>query len=89
MISNTLDFTGLHWTSLDWDWTPKSGLQSSVGPVDWTGLDWTLHQPIWPGKRATGIQWSPLESTGVHMDYMGEGKDLCHCAHGEVELQTS
>ena len=61
---------------LDWDWTLKSGLQSSVGPVDWTGLDWTLHQPIWPGKRATGIQWSLLESTGVHMDYVGEGKDL-------------
>jgi hypothetical protein len=43
-------------------------------------VDWALHQPIWPGKRATGIHWSPLESTGVHMDYVGEGKDLFSCA---------
>jgi hypothetical protein len=71
------------WTlsPLDCDWTLKSGLQSSGSPVDWTGLDWTpvdwaLYQSIWPGKMATGIHWSPLESTGVHMDYVGEGKDL-------------
>ena len=24
----------------------------------------------------SGVHWSPLESSGVHMDYMGEGKDL-------------
>ena len=44
--------------------------------LDWTPVDWALYQPIWPGKMGTGIHWSPLESTGVHMDYMGEGKDL-------------
>ncbi|KIK05362.1 hypothetical protein K443DRAFT_91466, partial [Laccaria amethystina LaAM-08-1] len=54
---------------LDWDWTLKIQWESSG--LDWTGLDWSpvdwaLHQPIWPGKRATG----------VHMDYVGEGKDL-------------
>ncbi|EDR15385.1 uncharacterized protein LACBIDRAFT_321176 [Laccaria bicolor S238N-H82] len=43
--------------------------------VQWesTGLDWAFCQPIWPGKRATGIHWSTLEYTGVHMDYVGEG----------------
>ena len=50
------------WNPVDWDWTLKSGLESSESPVDWTGLDWALYQPIWPGKRATGIHWSPLES---------------------------
>ena len=58
----------MHWTlsPLDWDWTQKSGLQSTGSPVessglDWTGLpvDWALYQPVWPGKN-------PLESTGVH-----------------------
>ncbi|EDR05478.1 uncharacterized protein LACBIDRAFT_329787 [Laccaria bicolor S238N-H82] len=62
---------------LDWDWTQESGWQSSRSPLDWTGLDWTpvdwaFCQPIWPGKRATGIHWNPLESTGVHMDYVEE-----------------
>jgi hypothetical protein len=28
-------------------------------------VDWALHQPIWPGKGATGIHWSPLESTWI------------------------
>ena len=39
-------------------------------------MDWALYQPIWPGRLGTGIQWSPVESSGVHMDYVGEGKDL-------------
>ena len=67
---------GLHWTPLDFDWTLKSGLQSRGSPVDQTGLDWALYQPIWPGRLGTGIHWSPVESSGVHMDYVGEGKDL-------------
>ncbi|EDQ99321.1 uncharacterized protein LACBIDRAFT_335125 [Laccaria bicolor S238N-H82] len=62
----------VHWTG--------TGLRKVAGSpvgVQWTGLDWTpvdwaFCQPIWPGKRATGIHWSPLESTGVHMDYVGE-----------------
>ena len=80
-----LDFD---WTlsPLVWDWTLKRGLQSSGSPVDWTGLDWTGLQ--WTGHctsqfglarwalESSGVQWSPLESTGVHMDYVGEGKDL-------------
>ncbi|EDR03810.1 uncharacterized protein LACBIDRAFT_331259 [Laccaria bicolor S238N-H82] len=55
---------------LDWDWTQESGWQSSGSPVDWTGLDWTGLQ--WTGHSASQ---SGL-STGVHMDYVGEGKDL-------------
>jgi hypothetical protein len=27
--------------------------------------------------KSTGIHWNPLESTGVHVDYVGEGKVLC------------
>ncbi|EDR01425.1 uncharacterized protein LACBIDRAFT_333306 [Laccaria bicolor S238N-H82] len=54
------------WLAVQWE---SSGL-------DWTPVDWAFCQPIWPGKRATGIHWSPLESTGVHMDYVREGKDL-------------
>ncbi|KIJ99605.1 hypothetical protein K443DRAFT_101910 [Laccaria amethystina LaAM-08-1] len=50
----------IQWTPVDSDWTLKSGLQSSLSPVDWG-----FHQPIWPGKRATGINWSPLESTWI------------------------
>ena len=66
---------------LDWDWTLKSGLQSSVGPVDWTGLDiapanLAWQEGHWNPVESTGVQWSPLESSGVHMDYVGEGKDL-------------
>ncbi|EDR09344.1 uncharacterized protein LACBIDRAFT_326066 [Laccaria bicolor S238N-H82] len=72
----SLTHTIFHWTG--------TGLRKVAGSpvgVQWTGLDWTpvdwaFCQPIWPGKRATGIHWNPLESTGVHMDYVGEGKDL-------------
>ena len=77
------EFSGLHWTPLDWNWTGTGLWKVACSPVgvQWTGLDWTavdqaLYQPIWPGKRVTGIHWSPLESTGVYMDYMREGKDL-------------
>ncbi|EDR02300.1 uncharacterized protein LACBIDRAFT_332471 [Laccaria bicolor S238N-H82] len=40
-------------------------------------VDWALCKPTWPSNWATGIHWTPLESTGIHMDYMGDGKDLC------------
>jgi len=43
------------------DWT---GLESSGLGIVPASLAW-----VWPG-------WSPLESTGIHLDYMGEGKDL-------------
>ena len=56
----------VQWKSSGLDWTG----------LDWTPVDWILYQPIWPGKMGTGIQWSPVESSGVHMDYVGEGKDL-------------
>ncbi|EDQ98330.1 uncharacterized protein LACBIDRAFT_336060 [Laccaria bicolor S238N-H82] len=73
---NPLDSTGLgldseKWLAVQWE---SSGLDWTG--LDWTPVDWAFCQPIWPGKRATGIHWSPLESTGVHMDYVGEGKDL-------------
>ena len=77
--------SGLHWTPLDfdwtlspldWDWTLKSGLQSSGSPVDWTGLD-SSGLGIVPANLAwQNGHWNPVESTGVHMDYVGEGKDL-------------
>ena len=54
----------LMFSPLDWDWTLKSGLESSGSPVDWA-----MYQPVWPGK-------SPVESSGVHLDYMGEGKEF-------------
>jgi len=49
--------------------------------VEWTGLDlnpvdWALYQPVWPESGLAGVHWSPLESTGIHLDYVGEGKDL-------------
>ncbi|EDR05486.1 uncharacterized protein LACBIDRAFT_329802 [Laccaria bicolor S238N-H82] len=76
VVYSPVDSTGLHWTAeisiiglqwtpvnsdwtlspLDWDWTLKSG---------WQSMDWALYQPIWPGKRVTGIQWSPLESIWI------------------------
>ncbi|EDR04232.1 uncharacterized protein LACBIDRAFT_304737 [Laccaria bicolor S238N-H82] len=77
----SLTHTTFHWTG--------TGLRKVAGSpvgVQWTGLDWTpvdwaFCQPIWPGKRATGIHWSPVESSGVHMDYVGDGKDLLTSAH--------
>ncbi|KIJ90429.1 hypothetical protein K443DRAFT_34253, partial [Laccaria amethystina LaAM-08-1] len=51
---------------LDSDWTHKIQWESSGldwTRLDWSPVDWVSHQPIWPGKRATGIHWSPLEST--------------------------
>ena len=56
--------TGVQWIPVDSDWTLKSGLESRGSPVDWA-----IYQPVWPGK-------SPVDSTGVHMDYVGEGKVL-------------
>jgi len=80
-----LDSTGFHWipvdsdwtlSPLDFDWTLKSGLESSQSPVEWTGLDWTWIQ--WTGHctSQSGLSLAWLESTGIHLDYMGEGKDL-------------
>jgi hypothetical protein len=91
-----VESSGLQWTPLDFDWTLspldcdwtlKSGLQSSGSPVDQTGLDWTGHCTSQFGLadwalESTGVQWSPVESSGVHMDYVGEGKDL-HVTHGD------
>jgi hypothetical protein len=31
--------------------------------------------------KSSGVQWNPLESTGVHVDYVGEGKVLVHMHH--------
>ncbi|KIJ96356.1 hypothetical protein K443DRAFT_107406 [Laccaria amethystina LaAM-08-1] len=39
--------------------------------MDWTGLQWIGHC-----TSQSGLARGPLESTGVHMDYVGEGKDL-------------
>jgi hypothetical protein len=80
------------WTlsPLDWDWTLKSGLQSSWSPVDWTGLDWTGLESSGLGIAPANLawqesHWNPLESTRVHMDYVGEGKDLVvSCCWGGV-----
>jgi hypothetical protein len=79
------------------DWTPLDstglGLDSQKWlVVQWTGLDWTGYC-----TSQSGLARGPLESTGVHMDYMGEGKDLRHrgaCSHsclssgGEVLSDT-
>jgi hypothetical protein len=56
------------WTlsPLDFHWTLKSGLQSSLSPVDWTGLD-SSGLGIPPATLAWREgHWNPLESTGVH-----------------------
>ena len=78
------------WTlsPLDCDWTLKSGLQSSGSPVDQTGLD-SSGLGIVPANLAWQIgHWNPLESSGVHMDYMGEGKDLPWVAMKWVKHQN-
>jgi hypothetical protein len=80
-----LDSTGLHWTVtgllVHWTGTGLSKVACSPVGVQWTRLDWT-------GLESSGLSiapanlawqeghWNPLESTGVHMDYVGEGKDL-------------
>ena len=71
-----MESSGLQWSPLDCDWTLKSGLQSGGSPVDQTGLD-SSGLGIVPANLAWQIgHWNPLESSGVHMDYVGEGKDL-------------
>ena len=55
----------------------SSGLQ-------WTGLDWTGLDSSGLGFVPANLawqngHWNPLESSGVHMDYVGEGKDLPGC----------
>ncbi|EDQ99980.1 uncharacterized protein LACBIDRAFT_334571 [Laccaria bicolor S238N-H82] len=71
------DVGGVQWNPVDsdwtlsplyWGWTQKSGLQS---------MDWALCKPIWPSNWGTGIHRSPLESTGIHMDYVGEAVTVC------------
>ena len=50
----------------------SSGLQWTL--VDWTGLHWT---PLNFGRYLAGkVHWSPLESTGVHMELGGDRQDL-------------
>ena len=71
MESSGLGLDSKKWLAVQWE---SSGL-------DWTPVDGALYQPIWPGKMGTGIHWSPVESTGVHMDYVGEGKDLVQARH--------
>ena len=50
--------------------------------MDWTGVDWTPFQWwILPkyfilGESPYGLHWSPVESSGVHMDYGGDSKVL-------------
>jgi hypothetical protein len=49
--------------------------------VQWTRLDWTGLESSGLGIAPANLawqegHWNPLESTGVHMDYVGEGKDL-------------
>ena len=65
-IEKKVDWTGLdsNWTGLDSDWT---GLDS-----DWTGLDSS------PVKSIFWVEsiWSPVESSGVHMDSGGDCKVL-------------
>ena len=54
------------WLAVQWE---SSGL-------DWTGLD-SSGLGIVPANLAwQNGHWNPLESSGVHMDYVGEGKDL-------------
>ena len=74
-----MESSGLHWTPqdfdwtlslLDWDWTLKSGLQSSGTGLDWTGLQWTglctsqFGLAKW-ALESTGVQWSPVESIWI------------------------
>ena len=53
--------------------------------MDWTGVDWTPFQWwILPkyfnlGESPYGLHWSPVESSGVHMDYGGDSKVLAEC----------
>ena len=42
-----------------------------MGPVDWTGLDIAPANLAWQEGHC-----NPVESSGVHIDYVGEGKDL-------------
>ncbi|EDR06612.1 uncharacterized protein LACBIDRAFT_328451 [Laccaria bicolor S238N-H82] len=55
---------------LDWDWTLKSGWQSSGSPVDWTGLDWTGLQ--WTGHSASQSGLKTQYNFVVPWEYMLE-----------------
>ncbi|EDR13064.1 uncharacterized protein LACBIDRAFT_322484 [Laccaria bicolor S238N-H82] len=65
-LTHTICIACLLYSPLDWDWTLKSGWQSSGSPVDWTGLDWTGHS-----ASQSGLVRGPLESTGVHWSPYG------------------
>ncbi|EDR10558.1 uncharacterized protein LACBIDRAFT_325297 [Laccaria bicolor S238N-H82] len=73
--------TTVHWTGTGLRKVACSPVRVQWTGLDWTGLDlspvdWALCKPIWPSNWATGIHWTPLDSTGIHMDYVGDGKDL-------------
>ena len=44
--------------------------------VQWTGLDSSGLGFVPANLAWQNGHWNPLESSGVHMDYVGEGKDL-------------
>ena len=48
--------------------------------MDWSGLGFVPANLAWQNGH-----WNPLESTGVHMEYVGEGKDLSHM-HSSILL---
>ncbi|KIK05949.1 hypothetical protein K443DRAFT_90332 [Laccaria amethystina LaAM-08-1] len=67
---------GLQWTPVDFTiyWT----IITIITNLDWTGLQWTGDS-----TSQFGLARGPLESTGVHMDYVGEGKDLPTPTNGD------
>ena len=80
-----VESTGVHWT--------QSRVEST-GLAKWTGVhwsptgvhrtrvqqDWQYQYMIWQGTQS---RWSPVESSGVQVDYVGEGKGLpCRPAQG-------
>ena len=55
------------------------GVQWESSGPDQTGLD-SSGLGIVPANLAWQIgPWNPVESSGVHVDYVGEGKDLSSC----------
>ena len=68
-------------------WTLTGLWKVAWSPVEWTGLDWTWIQ--WTGHctSQSGLSLAWLESTGIHLDYVGEGKDLTQTHHW-LQLQS-